>query len=225
MHLIILDIDGTLTDTNAVDFECWSAAFHDTFKVDISDIDWGTYTDFTDLGLLQDVHREYTGKEVSDIGVVLFRKCFVRKIQHAIGHSPKRFQAIAGVNAFMKTLMADRRYAVCMATGGFGLTARLKLAAAGIMSEGIALASSDRFRTRAEIVMDGIRQARFGYRIKGFDRLTAFGDGIWDFTTAQQLGIDLIGIDVSQNGKLLQAGVEHVFQDYRNLEAILQALD
>ncbi len=54
MNLVIFDIDGTLTDTNAVDGECYAAAFEREFG---RPVDWRNLTHRTDSGIAQPASR------------------------------------------------------------------------------------------------------------------------------------------------------------------------
>ncbi|MBI3191378.1 MAG: hypothetical protein HYZ36_01850 [Pedosphaera parvula] len=53
MHLVIFDIDGTLTETNAVDADCYVRALAEVFGFADVDTDWSTYPHVTDSGGLQ----------------------------------------------------------------------------------------------------------------------------------------------------------------------------
>ncbi len=50
MRYVIFDIDGTLTDTKAVDDKCFIKAFDQTFGIDISNQKWEDLQHVTDWG-------------------------------------------------------------------------------------------------------------------------------------------------------------------------------
>jgi hypothetical protein len=52
---------------------------------------------------------------------------------------------------------------------------------------------------------------------KIFKSITYFGDGIWDFTVATELGYNFIGIDFNGNGFLKKIGVENVYRNFIEL--------
>ncbi len=70
MHLVMFDIDGTLTETMKVDEECFVRSFKDVFGFADIDTDWSHYPRTTDSGIFHDVFtarigRSPTAQEVS----------------------------------------------------------------------------------------------------------------------------------------------------------------
>jgi beta-phosphoglucomutase-like phosphatase (HAD superfamily) len=53
MHLVMFDIDGTLTETMKVDEECFVRSFMDVFGFSDIDTDWSHYRHTTDSGILR----------------------------------------------------------------------------------------------------------------------------------------------------------------------------
>ena len=53
--LILFDIDGTLTATNAADAKCYSAAFEKTFRLPLPRTDWDVYEHCTDFAIAREV--------------------------------------------------------------------------------------------------------------------------------------------------------------------------
>src|SRR5437773_2833277 len=51
MHLVMFDIDGTLTETMKVDEECFVRSFNDVFGLTDIDTDWSNYPGTTDSGI------------------------------------------------------------------------------------------------------------------------------------------------------------------------------
>src|SRR5262245_11540744 len=62
MHLVMFDIDGTLTETMRVDGECFVRSFMDVFGFSDIDTDWSHYRHTTDSGILHDVYASLTGR-------------------------------------------------------------------------------------------------------------------------------------------------------------------
>ena len=55
MKFIIFDIDGTLTDTMAVEDKCFFKAFELTFGLDITDQKWADFQHVTDWGITEEI--------------------------------------------------------------------------------------------------------------------------------------------------------------------------
>ena len=219
MILLIFDIDGTLTDTTAVDYRCYEAAFKECFGIDIADTDWESFTEFTDLALLRDIYVQRTGKNISAAQEYAFQQRFIKKVQAAVGQEPQSFQEIEGASQLMRSLIEDRSIGLVMATGGYGTTARLKLDAAGIPCEGVPLANSDRWASRVDIVKDALRLSKVRYRTNEFEKVIMLGDGLWDLRTAQSLSFPLIGVG-PESSTLSKTGHLPMFENFLEPEKV-----
>src|SRR3984893_18913284 len=62
MHLVMFDIDGTLTQTMKVDEECFVRSFKDVFGFADVDTDWSHYPHTTDSGIFHDVFTASRGQ-------------------------------------------------------------------------------------------------------------------------------------------------------------------
>jgi beta-phosphoglucomutase-like phosphatase (HAD superfamily) len=58
MKLAIFDIDGTLTETNKVDNECFVKAFADSHNITGIETDWTRYKHVTDSGIALEIFNE-----------------------------------------------------------------------------------------------------------------------------------------------------------------------
>ncbi len=67
MKLLVFDLDGTLTKTNAVDEECFVQAFADVFSIRDVNTRWSEYDHVTDVGVLQQVFRTRSAVCLSDM--------------------------------------------------------------------------------------------------------------------------------------------------------------
>jgi hypothetical protein len=77
MKLIMFDIDGTLTRTDATDGDCFVQALRDVFCfTGISD-DWSIYPHCTDSGILDALFRERQGRPPNVVEVAEFQNHFV----------------------------------------------------------------------------------------------------------------------------------------------------
>jgi hypothetical protein len=81
MHLVMFDIDGTLTETMEVDEECFVRSFKDVFGFADIDTDWSHYPCTTDSGIFHDVFTSRVGRprrrrKFRDFASILFN-CLV----------------------------------------------------------------------------------------------------------------------------------------------------
>jgi phosphoglycolate phosphatase-like HAD superfamily hydrolase len=113
---------------------------------------------------------------------------------------------------------------VALATGGWRLSAQLKLAAAGLDCRGVPLASADDGLTREEIVEQAC--ARAGFSISAATRIVSVGDGVWDVRTARSLGLRFLGVGEGTHAEALyRAGAGSVLPDLADVGAVRAALD
>jgi len=220
-RLAIFDIDGTLTDTNGVDDDCYRAAVADALAIDPGAYDWEQAAHITDAGIFQWVACELglpapssaeTERAIATLGEQLAAVC---------EREPHRFAEIAGASAALNALRADG-WCVAVATGCWGVSARLKLRAAGINVPEAVVACADDAIARADIVQLAQRRAEQHYG-QTFDRVVALGDGPWDVRAAAELGIPFIGIG-GRAPELRRLGASYVLPDYRDVEALRRAL-
>src|SRR5258705_4247625 len=130
MHLVMFDIDGTLTETMKVDEECFVRSFKDVFGFADIDTDWSHYPRTTDSGIFHNVFTARIGRSPTAQEVSQFRQHFIQLLAAASSQSP--FAAVAGADRLLSRLAQGGSHRVSLATGGWRDSARLKMACAGI---------------------------------------------------------------------------------------------
>ncbi len=129
MKLIMFDIDGTLTQTDAADGECFVQALFDVFGfTGISD-DWSVYPHCTDSGILESIFQERQGHSPSEDEILRFQSWFLSLLEAEAGKQP--FLPVAGAWDMLRRLNDMPGVAVSVASGAWECSARLKLASAG----------------------------------------------------------------------------------------------
>ena len=191
MHLVIFDIDGTLTETAKVDEECFVRSFTDVFGFHNIDTDWSHYPHTTDSGIFHDIFASRIGRPPIAADISRSRKHFIRLLSLASSKSP--FAAVSGAGRLLSRLTHDDAHRVSLATGCWSDSARLKMASAGMCYDNYPAASADDALDRESIVRLSVHRAaeRFGER---FTFTIYIGDGIWDAHACRPLGIPFIGI-------------------------------
>jgi hypothetical protein len=130
MRLIIFDVDGTLTDTMAVDARCFLRSFVEVFGFADVDPDWSRYKNATDAGIVHEVFESRTGRAPSEIESARFREHLVASFRSASQEAP--FAAVAGARELLARLGFMDAYQVALATGCWRDSARVKMASAGM---------------------------------------------------------------------------------------------
>src|SRR5437879_9272308 len=141
MHLVMFDIDGTLTETMKIDEECFVRSFKDVFGFADIDTDWSHYPHTTDSGIFHDVFTSRIGRTPTAQEVSQFRQHFIQLLATASSQSP--FAPVAGADRLLSRLAQGGSHRVSFATGGSRDSARLKMASAGMCCDDHPEASAD----------------------------------------------------------------------------------
>jgi phosphoglycolate phosphatase-like HAD superfamily hydrolase len=225
MHLVVFDIDGTLTDTNVVDGECYWQAVCEVLEIFGEQPDWSRFRNVTDAGIAAELcvrhrNREVNGKEIEAIGARL-----TALLELALaGEDPVALQ-IPGAAEILSMLSNSSQFAIALATGGLRLSAELKLRRAGLPFTLLPMASSTDAVSREDILRIVAGRAAEKHA-RQFTSFTYVGDGVWDVRTARELGWRFIGIGSGQRAEQLRAaGASTVIPHYRPVETFLRLLN
>src|SRR5258708_15089015 len=141
MHLVMSDIDGTLTETMKIDEECFVRSFKDVSGFADIDTDWSHYPRTTDSGIFHDVFTARIGRSPTAQEVSRFRQHFIQLLAAASSQSP--FAPVAGADRLLSRLAQGGSHRLSLATGGWRDSARLKMASAGMCFDDHPAASAD----------------------------------------------------------------------------------
>ena len=212
MHVVCFDIDGTLVASADFDGDLYEQAVRNVLGVDLNP-DWSQYKNVSDSGILEEIlesipdseERTHLGRRV--------QSTFVKSTNQYFERNPSLIREIPGAKALVETLREFSNVSICIATGGWAETAKLKLRAIGLDPTKIPMATSSDAVKRTDIM----RLAELRATQRSVTRRTYFGDGQWDKKAAAELGYDFVAI----GGR-----VDHhvAFQDLQDLEAILGQL-
>jgi phosphoglycolate phosphatase-like HAD superfamily hydrolase len=226
MKLTIFDIDGTLTNTNRVDEECFVQAFADLYGVTDIDTNWADYPHATDSGITLQIFQERWGRAPDPSEVSRLKQSFVSFMQSQFSIDPTLFAEIPGAASMLERLRRESEWAVSIATGCWSESAEMKLKAAGIDASGIPLACADDSLSREEILRAAVSKAQAHYAQNDFERIVSIGDGVWDVRTALHLNFAFVGIGGGEHEKLLRdTGATYVLGDYSDFEQVVRGLN
>ena len=223
MKFVIFDIDGTLTDTKKVEDKCFMKAFEQTFEIDIWNQKWENLKNVTDWGITEEiVQREWKRKPRRNEYELMISN-FVANLRTERKKDKFQFSEVEGAKDFFNELKESEEFKLGIATGSWEKSAKLKLETIGIGLDEICFSHSDYHKSRESITKDVIEQlTRKNKKIP--EQIIYFGDGEWDFKTCQNLGIEFIGIDIENDGRLTDLGANIVFSNYLNKEQIMDKL-
>jgi len=225
MKLAIFDIDGTLTNTNNVDDECFVTAFSELLGIDDIDTDWAAYPHTTDSGITQHVFQERFGRNPEPMELDKFKGSFVNMLAEQYQADGSSFAEVAGASLAVGRLKKDSAWAVAIATGCWRDSALLKLNAAKIDTEQIPAAYAEDGLSREEILKAALSQSLEQYRVSRFEKVVSVGDGVWDVRTAARLNFAFLGVGRGASvTRLSQAGATHVIEDFSDYDRLVRFL-
>lgn len=226
MKLAIFDIDGTLTNTNSVDDECFVKALAEAYAITEIDTDWGTYPHTTDSGITRQIFQEKFGRDPEETELAKIKCCFVNMLREQYHSNSSSFTEIAGASIALNRLKRESDWAVAIATGCWRESALLKLRAAKIDIDGIPAAYAEDGLSREEILLAAVSQSLEQYQLGSFAKTISLGDGLWDVRTARRLSFTFLGIGCGESAAMLhQAGAKHVIEDFADYGQLIRFLN
>ena len=223
-RIVVFDVDGTLTDTNEVDNECYLRAVGEILGLDAAGLDWSRAPQVTDAALLHWLCAEYCGRALSAGQGEAVLDRFLAHLRSELAARPERFQPIAGA-AQVFAHLSNEGWAIALATGGWQASARLKLAAAGIPHDRLVIASASDADTRTAIMRLAVERATHA-GTGPLERIVSVGDALWDVKAARDISWPFVGIARGERAiQLRAAGAVVVLPDLLDVTAFCQALD
>ena len=226
MKLAIFDIDGTLTNTNSVDDECFVKALSDSHAITEINRDWAAYPHTTDSGITLQIFQEKFGRDPEATELDKFKSCFVNMLGEQYHSNSSSFTAIAGASVALNKLKREPDWRVAIATGCWRESALLKLRAAQIDIDGIPAAFAEDGLSREEILRSAVSQSLKQYRLNSFSKTVSIGDGVWDVRTARRLSFTFLGVGCGESVEVLnRAGAKHLIADFADYDLLVSFLN
>lgn len=192
MHAVILDIDGTLLNSNEIDDMLYLAAVRRVLgRAKVREA-WSLYRNVTDGGILEEILDDNSLRRSAAI-LSAVRDFFVESVRQHVAQSGP-FTEVPGAREFVAGLRASSSHRVAYATGGWSAPAVVKLESAGFPLQGIP-ASSDDYFDRESIMVHALSQ------LQGeFQSIIYYGDGEWDETASKNLGWKFVPVGEKLGG-------------------------
>ena len=196
MNLVVFDIDGHIDPHDGSRHRVLPPdGVDELLGLDTGQLQWSDFPHVTDTGVLDVLFRKAQGAPPTRDEHDRFLDRFFQFLEAEHRRTPARFHPVPGAAEMLQNLRTREEWSIALATGAWRRTAQFKLDAAGIDTAGLPFATSDDHHTRAGIVTQAIRRAEVAAGVEsGFEAIVAIGDGAWDVTTAQELGISFIGV-------------------------------
>lgn len=210
--LAIFDIDGTLTNSVRIHQLAFVNALEELGFAGF-DTNWNNYKHHTDSYIFDAIFQHQYKKESTKRDVEQFESTLNNHISKEVCTTP--IHEIKAAAYFLQQLIQYSEFDIVFATGSLLKPAIQKLSLANISINDNLISAANEIFSREELVLDAIGKAKNYYCKNSYEKIISFGDGLWDFTTANNLNIDFIGIG---NSRLLEYGIAHFFSDFDNPE-------
>jgi phosphoglycolate phosphatase-like HAD superfamily hydrolase len=223
MNLVMLDIDGTLTQSYEYDQEIFGLAIAEVIHCPPVDADLNRYVEKTSSGVTEEAIQRLTGRSPTSEQVKDVQRRVLQHLERMYRESPQIFIEVPGAGCFLERLRSLDGMGIAIATGCWRSEALFKLKASGLSVEGIPFASSDDNRNRLKIMELATRRALEFYGCPGFERIVYLGDGTWDLQTSRSLGYGFIGIGPRVQ-LLVKADGGRWHPDFLDIEAVFASI-
>jgi phosphoglycolate phosphatase-like HAD superfamily hydrolase len=194
MNLVMLDIDGTLTQSYEYDREIFGLAIAQVLGCQPIDADLNGYVDKTSIGVTMEAIQRITGRSPKEKEIEAVKCIVLRRLERMYQESPGIFCEVPGAGHFMERLRSFDGTGIAIATGCWLREALFKLQTSGLTVKGIPLATSDDDRNRMNIMRIAFEKALDFYACPRFEHVVYLGDGPWDLQASHSLDYGFIGI-------------------------------
>ncbi|MDB6093884.1 MAG: Haloacid dehalogenase domain protein hydrolase [Verrucomicrobia bacterium] len=225
MNLVMFDMDGTLTDTFALDENCYVLAIEQTLGLTAVVTEWETYTHASSSFCLEEIVRRARGQSPTAAESRAVQSRMIELMEDVYHRHGRATAEIAGASACIEALQRAG-HAVSIASGDWEATARHKLTSARIPFHLLPAAFCEASHIRTEIMRTSLARAASHHGRERFERIVYIGDGAWDVRACREIGWPLIGVGRDAHAHRLRTlGTSHVIPDFTELDAFIAALD
>ncbi|WP_299677611.1 HAD family hydrolase [uncultured Tenacibaculum sp.] len=211
-NLIVFDIDDTLTSSEKKHTDSLLFAM-DNMGIKNVDTDWRNYANATDSYIVKKNFERVFQKDFSLELLEDFEKVMT---DHFVTYPDSK--EVLGAKKIVDFFEKETNYGVCFATGSLFQPALLKLEQAGIIFSQDVLETSNQIYTREGIVSSAIDKAKKYYDVTDFDHVISFGDGLWDVTTAENLGLHFVGVNKRNVEDFKKQNVLYHIEDWTSFD-------
>ena len=224
-HLVLFDLDGTITDTHGFSTNCYVTSLRRAFGLGDRpiDTDWSRYEFATASGIAAELHYQIFGPWPTQTLLDRAESEFHELVTQRLAADGTLCRMIPGAADMFQALADQPDTIVGIATGNWISIARLFLSHVDLQSFELPIASdTDRF-TR-ELIM----QLAADHAVAANDTVSSIvyvGDAVWDVRASRALNWGFVGIASDAGPVLREAGATRIVPSYDDLETFLAVLE
>ncbi len=217
MHLVIFDIDGTLTQTYHSKDHSFTKALSRFIAIEPGYSYWGEIAHPTDEAVFHFLFEKIVGKPANLDDKSKMQDQFLVELMHKYRHSPNFFDEVPGAARFVKELKAEPNTILAIASGNWERIGRTKVELAGLNPNDFEWIGSDEFAEKPVFTAALINRVK---QLHQLSKITYIGDSLYDYETSRELGINFIGIDFLEKGHLNHLTFCPVYTDFREIRMV-----
>lgn len=224
MHLVIFDLDGTLTQTYYGDDNSYIEALSELLPIDPDYKYWKDCSNLTDSAVLDHIYNKVAGRSPETHEIAAMQERFLAKLEAKRHATPQFFEEIPGAVKAIEHLLDRNDTLVGVATGGWKQMAQFKLEHASFPLERVHLIGSDEHFAKRDFVAAMMGDLKQAHALEDFHSVNYVGDSRYDYRAAQELGIGFVGMDYNNAGWLKETAAATILPHYHDLNQFVSAL-
>lgn len=218
--LAVFDIDGTLLQRTPENPLGLQRVFMDALGVNVRR-DWGDYRSSTDSGITHEVCELMMGRRATPAEILRVKRSLMSLLRDLRRKAGRLYEPTPGARGVIPA-MRRAGFGVAIATGNWRVSARFKLASAGIGRAGARMATADDHEVRAGIIRRAVMLSGGRRRFAG---AVYVGDRPWDLRASRALGIGFVGVGTGRQARnLRRAGARECLAGFRDIDAFIGAV-
>lgn len=227
MVLLVFDLDGTLTDTMGDDDRLFVDALREAAGITGPIPAWESFPEVTDPAIVRALTGRGMGPRSRDSAMLEVRTTFCRLWKESLDSGALTVRPVEGAREILAEAEAKAGFAVAIATGGWGPTARMKLLAAGFPVDELVVITADEAEERASIIRTASVVKASDRGIPEFSATIVIGDGVWDAHAAREVGAGFIALasNAERAQRLRSEGADAVIASFEPAAQFWSAVD
>ncbi|KLV05214.1 hydrolase, haloacid dehalogenase-like family protein [Photobacterium aquae] len=213
--LFLIDIDGALVESKALELECYFRAVEEVLGITV-DIDRSQFKHSTDAGVLDELLTRYQTAGNRMLNHRKVEQRYLALMNEALAITPEKVKVAPGVHDFLANIAPSEDCYLAIATSGWESAARVKLRAVGLDISTFTFATSSDAMSRTEIMALAAFRAKQDSGLT-FERCIVLGEGAQNRDASKELGYEYIEIGGSDINQSHLPNLSHFKQVYSEL--------
>lgn len=228
MLLLLFDIDGTLTDTEADDARLFRQALCDVVEGGEPEVGpRESYAEATNAAMVRTILGQLLGRPAREIEVMAVHGRYVELWSKAVESGEIVIRPVPGAPEILAAARRREDVVTAVYSGSWLQDAGIKLAIGGFDLDELAVATCDDSERLSGIMNTAGIYAQAAAGVPGFSDTVVVGDGVWDAKAARAIGAGMVGRaeDPERAAALRRAGAAAVVGDFNDIDGFWNAVE